>query len=72
MTDCPSIWRRGRFDITPVSKEEQLMAKVFRENREREEGRRHVGDIRTENLVEASAKCWGGKGGGLNALTYEV
>ena len=69
MTDCPSIWRRGRFDITPVSKEEQLMAKVFRENRERE---RHVDDIRTENLVEASAKCWGGKGGGLNALTYEV
>lgn len=48
------------------------MAKVFRENREREEGRRHVGDIRTENLVEASAKCWGGKGGGLNALTYGV
>ena len=69
MTDCPSIWRRGRFDITPVSKEEQLMAKVFRENRERE---RHVDDIRTENLVEASAKCWGGKGGGLNALTYGV
>lgn len=45
------------------------MAKVFRENRERE---RHVDDIRTENLVEASAKCWGGKGGGLNALTYGV